>query len=171
MEGRARAHVEKIPGIWQPNISRTRVGGTSPPLPVTLGPEICRIQVPIQCELPRLSDNRCESWWPPPLGRAPQPVSIQTRPVSSRWRALFVWYTYIGICELRRSFPHLFRGTTCLVKSSKKSRIGPSVSKPRDAVPTRHAMEVVVAQRVTETAFFPVLRHLPVGEGMKTPVP
>lgn len=36
---------------------------------------------------------------PPPLSRVAQPVSMNTRPVSESWRALVVWYTYIGICD------------------------------------------------------------------------
>jgi hypothetical protein len=48
------------------------------------------------------SDNRCESLWPPPLSRASQPVSIQTRPVSTNWRALLVSYWYSSICESSR---------------------------------------------------------------------
>lgn len=36
---------------------------------------------------------------PPPLRRAPQPVSIQTRPVSYRWRALVVSYAYAAFAR------------------------------------------------------------------------
>ena len=45
------------------------------------------------------------------------------------------------------------------------------VSKSRDAVPTRHAMEVVANRRFAATAFFPVLRRLPVGKSLATRVP
>ena len=47
----------------------------------------------------------------------------------------------------------------------KKSRTGPRVSKPRDTPQVSPAMEVIGNQQFTETAFFPVLRRLPVGGG------
>jgi hypothetical protein len=53
----------------------------------------------------KIFETRCESWWPPPLRRAPQPVSIQTRPVSHRWRALAVSYVYRRVYELLRDSP------------------------------------------------------------------
>ena len=152
-------------------MTSTRVGGDMPPLPLALGPEIDRFRVPIHCELPRLSDNRCESWWPPPLSRVPQPASIQTRPVSESWRALLVSYTYIGICDDSRRCPTPNRVTRSGPNRPQKSRTAPKVSKPRDAVPTRHAMEVVADRRVAETTIFPVWRRLPVAIGIATTSP
>ena len=93
-----------------------------PPLIMALGPETSRIRVPSQCELPRSSNHRCESWWPPPLSRVPQSVSIQPRPVSECWRALVVSYIYCGVCDDWRGSPRPNRGTTRLVQSAQKSR-------------------------------------------------
>ena len=100
---------------------------------------------------------------PPPFDRVPQPVSIETGPVSNHWRALLVWCTYRGICEGWRRRPAQNRVTRWPPVRPEKSRNGPGVSKSRDVAPTRHAMEVAVNLPVTETEFFPVWRDLPVG--------
>ncbi len=100
---------------------------------------------------------------PPPLSRVAQPVSMNTRPVRTTWRALLVSYVYCGLCDDWRCSPRPNRGTTRLVKSAQKSRIGPRVSKSRDAPQVSPAMEVIGKQQVAETRFFPVWRRLPVG--------
>jgi len=70
---------------------------------------------------------RGESWCSPPLSRIAQRVSIPTRPISESWRALVVWYTYIGIRERWRDWRR--------PKSRDAVRTveGQKVSKPRDA--------------------------------------
>ena len=82
-----------------------------PPLPVGLGPETRQIQVPIHCELPRLSETRCESWKPPPLTQKPQPVSIKTRPVSNRRRAFVLSCCYRTVYDKPPQLSHASHGT------------------------------------------------------------
>jgi len=60
---------------------------------------------------PLLSDTRFESWRPPPFDRVPQPVSIQSGPVSTNWRALLIWCTYCRISEGWRDSRPRNRGT------------------------------------------------------------
>ena len=108
-----------------------------------LGPETGPFRGPSPCELHRLSDNRCESSWPPPLSRVAQPVSKRIRPVGHHQRALLVSYTYIGICAGWRESGRRNHGTTLLVKTAQKSRTGPEVSNPRDAPLVSPAMQML----------------------------